>query len=73
MQASGEGPKLALLTALIVGLLLVHNVRRDDPSALVQRVAGWPLAVRVLGVTLLLAACVAFAPEKPPPFIYFQF
>jgi hypothetical protein len=73
VRASGEGPKLALLTALIVGLVVVHNLRREDPSSAVRVVAHWPLAVRVLCVLLMLAACVAFAPEKPPPFIYFQF
>ena len=70
---SGEGGRLALVFALVVGIVGVHLARRDDPSAAVRALGRWPIAARWALAAALLLACVLFAPEKPPPFIYFQF
>jgi hypothetical protein len=73
VERSGEGGRLALVFGLTVGVVGVHLARRDDPSAAVRALGRWPIAARWALAAALLLASVVFAPEKPPPFIYFQF
>ena len=73
VHASGEGRYLAFSMAIVLGVVLVQNVTKSGPDALVARVWRLPQTARVLFVVVLLAAVVLLSPEKPPPFIYFQF
>ncbi len=73
VRASGEGPWLCLIGASMAALLLVQNLWPHDTGRLADRLGRAPFALRFACVAVLLYACMVFAPERPPPFLYFQF
>lgn len=73
VHLSGEGRYLAICFAVIVGVLALQNRLRASPDVLVARLWRLPPPVRIVIVLTVLGATILFSPEKPPPFIYFQF
>ncbi|MCA9541351.1 MAG: MBOAT family protein, partial [Myxococcales bacterium] len=70
---SGEGRYLMLAGALMGALVLWQNLWPVGTKRVVEVWWRAPAAVRFVSLTALFYACALLAPEKPPPFIYFQF
>ncbi len=73
VEASGEGAWLALMAGVMGGLVLLQNVWPTDTKRVTAVLTRLPFGVIFSIVAILLYACMIFAPEQPPPFIYFQF
>ena len=73
VEASGQGPWLWGIGAVVVGTVLVQNLWTHGQKRLIDRFWRAPAAVRFVVVVAVFYACMLLAPEKPPPFIYFQF
>ena len=73
MADAEAGPYLALISVLILAVVGVQMATGHDSVKLVERVWRKPWVVRLYFVVALLVAAIVFAPEQPPPFIYFQF
>ncbi|MEZ4433928.1 MAG: MBOAT family O-acyltransferase [bacterium] len=73
VETSGEGRWLLGVGALIGGVVLVQNVWTHGQKRLADAFWRWPAALRFVVLVAVFYACVLLAPEKPPPFIYFQF
>ena len=73
VSASGEGTYLAYVAAVMAGLVIVQNVWPVGTKRVVEVLWRSPPPVRFAVVVALLYSALLLAPEKPPPFIYFQF
>lgn len=73
MKLSGEGNYLMLMMGLSAAIVLIQNFHPKGTHDIAVWVDRWPRAIAWLFVATVLTAAVALAPEKPPPFIYFQF
>ncbi len=73
VEASGEGRYLAFMGAVMGALLLLQNLWPVGTKRVVEVLWKAPVPVRGAAVVLLLYASALLAPERPPPFIYFQF
>ncbi len=72
--AKGNDQRVILLILLCcAGVMLFHCLYRKSSKDLVQTLWKAPLFVKVTVCILLLCVSMLYAPEAPPPFIYFQF
>ncbi len=73
VEASGEGLYLQGIMAVVIGLVLLHNLAPVGTKRVVEVFWKAPAALRFVVLAGIFYACVLLAPEQPPPFIYFQF
>ena len=73
VHASGEGRYLLFMGGVAVLIVVAQNVVRVGSDSLVARLWRLPLPLRFVLIVALFYACVLLSPERPPPFIYFQF
>ncbi len=73
VAASGEGRYLAFTFAVVAGVVLLQMVWRAGTNELATRLWRAPAPLRFATLVALTYAGILFAPEQPPPFIYFQF
>lgn len=73
LEASGELPFVGVMMALAAGLVLLQNLWPVGSNRVVEVLWRAPRPVCFALCALLLYLCMLFAPESPPPFIYFQF
>jgi D-alanyl-lipoteichoic acid acyltransferase DltB (MBOAT superfamily) len=67
------GGQLWLYAGLMFAVVVAQNLAKTGSDRLVETVWRWPWSVRLWLVVWTLYACIVFAPEERPPFIYFQF
>ena len=73
VNASGEGPYLAWMMGVAATLVVTQNLCRVDSKQLIATLWRAPQWLRLTLVILTLYVTMLLAPERPPPFIYFQF
>jgi len=73
IEASGQGAWLWGVGALIVATVVVQNLWTHGQKRLIDVFWRAPAAARFVVLAAVFYACMLLAPEKPPPFIYFQF
>ena len=71
--ASGEGRYLLFVGAVMLALVLLQNAWSVGTKRVVEVLWRAPAPIRALVVVSLLYSAMLLAPEKPPPFLYFQF
>ncbi len=73
VRASGEGRYLAWMAGVMAALVLIQNLWPVGSNRVVEVAWRLPVPIRLILVLGLLYAAALFSPERPPPFIYFQF
>lgn len=73
VNASGEGQYLVWMMGTMMGLVLVQNIWKVNSKIIVSHLWRLPEFLRVTIIVSVLYVTMIFAPERPPPFIYFQF
>ena len=73
VTASGEGAYLIWMMGVAAGLVLAQNLWRVDSKHVITTLWRAPQWLRLTVVVLTLYVTMLLAPERPPPFIYFQF
>ena len=73
VNASGEGAYLAWMMGVAATLVVTQNLWRIDSKQLIATLWRSPQWLRLTLVILTLYVTMLLAPERPPPFIYFQF
>ncbi|MBU1432490.1 MBOAT family protein, partial [Myxococcota bacterium] len=73
VSASGEGRYLAMMAGGMAALVLLQNLWPVGSHRLVALLWRAPAPLRFVVIVALLYSAALLSPEKPPPFIYFQF
>ncbi len=73
VQAGGHSLWVASVLGVVVAVVLWQNIAPFGSKRLIDKLWATPAPVRFVMLALTFYACMILAPEKPPPFIYFQF